>query len=438
MYRTLSAPLMVQWEVTPSCNHNCVHCYNHWRTKEEVASRITCNDVTNRKIVAEMISHKVFALNITGGEPLLVIKQISPLLETLSGNNVQVAMNSNLTLLTRETAQLLKECGVKSILVSVPSGDKNTCDLITGRSNSLKQIARGISLAQKVGIRLFANMVVSRMNKGQIEKTAEFVRSLGIKHFAASRASDPSEGKEFTSEILGREEFQRMQEDLENAGDRFGLKINSIETNPACAYGESIPRQGYKFCSAGKTTCTIGFDGMIRPCNRVNLPYGNISDGLLNCWLKMEDWRTDKWIPKECSSCRLKSVCGGGCKADAIRAFGDITMPDPLRTDTPIPQTPAVRITERSIYDSPLYINPSLLRRSEKFGSILFLSLSQWVAVNHELSALLQKKELLSVNDITRALSITENDACATIAVLVKKGVLSKNRKGVIPSGGQC
>lgn len=433
MYKTLSAPLMVQWEVTPSCNHNCVHCYNHWRTKKEVTSRIICDDVTSRKVVAEMISHKVFALNITGGEPLLVIERISPFLKELSKNNVQIAMNSNLTLLTKRRAQLLRECGVKSILVSIPSGDKNTCDLITGRNNSLEEIVRGISFAQEEGLRLFGNMVVSRMNKGQIEETAKLVKSLGIKHFAASRASDPSEGKGFTSEILNGEEFRCMQKDLENAGDKFGLKINSIETNPPCAYGERVPRQGYKFCSAGKTTCTIGFDGVVRPCNRVAIPYGNISDGMRNCWLQMRDWRTDKWTPKACSNCRLKSICGGGCKADAIRASGDITMPDPLKTDEPIPQVSAHKRSHNQIeYREPLYVNPATLWRRESFGSVLFLSLSQWTVVSHDLGDLLHSGRIINRSTIAEKLSITEGDALSTISFLVQKGILVEGRKEAV------
>jgi radical SAM protein with 4Fe4S-binding SPASM domain len=274
-------------------------------------------------LAQEIISNKVFAVNITGGEPLLVIKKIAPIIKKLSDGGVRVTMNSNLTLLTQETARLLKKCGVMSILVSIPSGNAKTCDQITGGDNSLAQIVRGISIAKKFDIRIFTNMVVSKINKNEIRETAKLVDSLGISHFAVTKASDPSENKGFTSEILDHREFNQMQETLEYVGSKFGLKTNSLEANPACAYGSVKPKQGYKFCNAGKTTCTIGFNGIVKPCNRVNISYGNIiEDGLQNCWMKMSDWRTDIWLPKACMRCRLKSICGGGCKADAIKAFG--------------------------------------------------------------------------------------------------------------------
>lgn len=420
---------MVQWEVTPNCNHNCIHCYNHWRTKDPVHIRTDHGATINEDVVKEIISNKVFSVNITGGEPLMVIEQIAPFLKRLSENNVQVAMNSNLTLLTQEKAQLLKKCGVKSILVSVPSGNAETCDKITEKKDSLSRIIHGISLAEKSGIRIFTNMVVSRANKDQIEETAKLIASLGLDHFAITRASDPSENKDFTSEILNGEEFCQMQRTLEEVGVKFGLRTNSLEVNPPCAYGGVKPKQGYKFCNAGKTTCTIGFDGMIKPCNRMDMSYGYISDGLQNSWLKMADWRTDKWIPKVCTKCSMRSICGGGCKADAVKAFGDITMPDPLYTDVPIPKDQEKAGPEIPVDNSQEFkINQFLRWRPEEFGSILFLSLNNWVPVSHELSALLQKAEVVTKNDITRTLSIDDASAHATIGMLVRKAILIEKK----------
>ena len=31
----LKYPPVVHWEVTPECNHNCIHCYNYWRSDKE-------------------------------------------------------------------------------------------------------------------------------------------------------------------------------------------------------------------------------------------------------------------------------------------------------------------------------------------------------------------------------------------------------------------
>lgn len=31
----LKYPPVIHWEVTPECNHKCIHCYNYWRTDKD-------------------------------------------------------------------------------------------------------------------------------------------------------------------------------------------------------------------------------------------------------------------------------------------------------------------------------------------------------------------------------------------------------------------
>lgn len=116
---TLSAPITLQWETTPWCNEQCIHCYNYWRKSPNLKPNVTkeTTEIWN-KITSEIIQNKVFHTTITGGEPLSVFRQIYPYLEKLTDNNVNVAMNSNLTMLTTEKAHLLKEIGIKSVLTS--------------------------------------------------------------------------------------------------------------------------------------------------------------------------------------------------------------------------------------------------------------------------------------------------------------------------------
>lgn len=74
MFTTLSAPIGVQWEVTPVCNHNCKHCYNYWRDVQPTSS-LTSNYFTlYPKIVSEILSNKVFSVIITGGRTISCYK----------------------------------------------------------------------------------------------------------------------------------------------------------------------------------------------------------------------------------------------------------------------------------------------------------------------------------------------------------------------------
>lgn len=424
MYTTLSAPILVQWEVTPVCNHNCIHCYNYWRTVQPTRKLVGGYKLLYKQIVSELVNSRVYAVVITGGEPLTVIDNISQYIKILSDNGIWVTMNSNLTLLTPKKARILKECGIRSILVSLPSADSETNDKITNVEGSLKRIVKGIKLAKEFGFPIYTNMVVSKPNKSQIRETAQLVASLGLKNFAATRASDPSSNKGFSDQLLTRKEFLQMQLDLEHAGKEFNLTVNSLEANPVCAYNDIVPIQGYKFCTAGKTTCTIGFEGNIRPCNRATLEYGNIINGLSESWLNMTDWRTDSWIPSECSNCKVKLRCMGGCKADAINYFGDPKKPDPLCDISFTPNdasTKRLELTNKNHFK----VNPKLKVRSEYFGGILFISTSMWTAVDMRLFELFsQRKEVILLEDIANVLNIEIGKAVSTATYLLNKQVL--------------
>lgn len=425
MYKTLSAPIIVNWEVTQFCNHNCLHCYNHWRT-EIIKGKYPENyKRIYEKVTKELIKNKVFTVTITGGEPLAVFEKIIPFIKELSNAGIWVVLNSNLTLLTLKRAKKLKEAGIKSILVSLPSADQKTCDKITGIKNSLRSIIKGIKIAQKMNFPIFINMVVSRINNSQVKRTAEFVFLMGLTHFSATKASDPSSKREFNQYILNHDEFRKMQQDLEEIKNDYNLKINSLEANPVCSYGNIKPSQGYKFCNAGKNVCTISPEGDIRPCNRIIESYGNVFDGLENSWVKMEDWRSDKLIPNECSDCKIKFICNGGCKADAVKANGDLKKPDPLCDHKYIlkeKQKPRLRLTTRRRFK----INPKIKIRSEKFGAILYSLSGNWLPVNHELSELFRKNlgKFISIEIIEKSLDVGKKDALLTATNLLQKNLL--------------
>jgi len=226
--------------------------------------------------------------------------------------------------------------------------------------------------------------------------------------------------------LLNLEEFRLMQKELDEVGKKLNLKTDSLEANPACSYGNYVPSQGYKFCCAGKSTCTVGFNGDIRPCNRSIMTYGNIKDGLLNSWNKMDDWRSDNWLPNECLICNFKYQCNGGCKADAIKTFGDPQRPDPLCDFSSISllnqkENIALKLIEKKQFK----INPKLKTRKEKFGGILYVQLNKWTPVSVQLFNLfLQNKESMSVDEIGKILSVDSQKAAETATFLFNKQIL--------------
>ena len=422
MYRTLSAPILVQWEVTPVCNHKCIHCYNFWRVGPPAKALPKGYKTLYSHIVDELIEAKVFSVVITGGEPLVVIKKIAPFIKRLTDAGIRVSINTNLSLLTQEIAYLLKSCGIRSVLTSFPSAVPEHCDFITNKKNSLPAIVNGIRLAVENGFYVSANMVVSKTTKDDIEVTASLAESIGVRNLSVTRASNPIPGSWFAEHVLNKDEFLQMQDEIDSLMKKFKFDFTSLEAIALCAYGQSHISKVSRSCGAGKNSAAIGVDGNVRACIRLEKSYGHIDEGLSKAWLSMNEARTGEWIPDKCQPCKLKNRCGGGCKADALVSTGSVKNPDPLCDLDNIPVLPVINIARCTA--TTFAISPRLRTRVEDFGVIISPTSTQWFPVQSELSQVLSPGGILELSDISLALHLNEEDAVNTASFLVDKGVL--------------
>lgn len=332
MYRELSAPVSVQIELTSSCQLECVHCYNHWRTQSGICStRLSQQQVV--EVVKELLSHSVFQVVFTGGEPLLNKLALFAGLEYIRTNapDVSVGINSNLCALTPADAEHLYRLGIKSVLTSFPCGDAEINDAITQRRGSHEDILNGIKVAQKAGISVACSMVASRISFEHIVSTARFLKQRGVTEFYATKCTPPCNCKEPETLMLTPAEMLRTMDDLVLL-EKEGLTVGILECYPLCGY---VSHDRYRFaaprrCSAGITTCTIGSNGDVRPCSHSDVSTGNIfRDGIIKSWKQMASWRDGSLLPTECKECELFPACSGGCRIDAWVHSGSLSCMDP-------------------------------------------------------------------------------------------------------------
>lgn len=423
MYRTLSAPVLVQWEVTPVCNHRCVYCYNFWRVDPPTQSLPDNYNELYTRVVDEIVEAEAFWVVVTGGEPLVVIEEIAPFIHRLTESGIGVSLNSNLSLLTSQKVVVLKQCGIRSILVSLPTANPSTCDFLTGKINSLSGIIAGIKIAIDNGFRVLGNMVISKYNLSEIEQTAELARALKMHGLAVTRGSNPATDSWFSEKVLNRDDFRRMQVEIDHLREKFSFGFYSLEAISLCAYGDAHIEKARRLCTAGKTSCAIGIDGSIRACIRLEKQYGHISEGLVSAWLSMDEYRSDQLIPAICQRCKLKDRCGGGCKADALVSTGSVTNPDPLCDPSNVPYIVPTKIFPTTA--EKFVVNSKIKVRVESFGGIVFVSSAQWIPVDERLFSLLYPRATISIQDLCTTLSVGEVDARETASLLVYKRFLS-------------
>lgn len=65
-------PPFVSWEVTNYCNHKCQYCYNCNVEQSKIRS---FDDTGISEIIDFIIDHKPVGVSVSGGEPLLFLKE---------------------------------------------------------------------------------------------------------------------------------------------------------------------------------------------------------------------------------------------------------------------------------------------------------------------------------------------------------------------------
>lgn len=373
MYKTLSAPITVQVELTSVCSSNCIHCYNHWRHQDDGCLGHMSDDILQRTL-EELVRNEVFQVTFTGGEPMLRKKQLYRGIETLTRAGISCSVNSNLRHIDSSDVKNLLSRGVGGILTSLHSYDCATHDYMSQSQGAFDDTMRGIRIAMENGLKVAVSMVVTKVNCNHVVPTGLFLKDIGVTQFYATKASPPVNSINFQRFMVSQDELMCVLEDIKALKEIHGMQCGILECYPMCLYKSAsrFPFVAERRCSAGTTTCTIGSDGGIRPCSHSDKVYGSImTNGLRLSWNAMVECRDGSQLSKTCKNCPSFARCSGGCRVDAAYCNGKIDTLDPYAdaraiTDIEPPKTslPQVAPNERfSVYNRIKF-------RSEEHGAL--------------------------------------------------------------------
>lgn len=434
--KTIKYPPSIQWEVTSFCNHDCIHCYNYWRSNDTKKEDIKFNNRVDEnyylKIAKKLVEAKPVRVTITGGEPLSIFDKIKSSIKLLISNNIVVTINTNIVLLNDEIANFLQENDIK-LFVSLPSANEKICDEITNVKNSLEKIYRGIKLAQKYGISVNTNMVISKLNYHTIYETALFVKEkLNSNYFCVTKASLPINAKEdFANKILSLDEINMMFEELIKIKNELNMNIDSSTVYCLCGLdNENIINELYskRFCNAGRTTFAMTSNGDIKACARDDKIYGNImNDSFEEVIEKMEEWQNGSLFPIECKNCKSISICGTGCRLDAKSTTGCLNKLDYTCNLDNLNRTLTIKKPTLN-QDMILSLNPETIIVQENN----FVRLSHKAGFNYvsdEFYKFISENKLFTINDIISNFNIPLQIINDQIYNLIKLGILLKEVK---------
>lgn len=303
---------LVQMSISGKCNLNCKYCYATDR-KENTFQKMKLSDYY--KTIDDIVQFAGFVdFTLTGGEPLLN-KDVFDIAQFIRKHGCSVDLLTNGILITKDNIAKIKESFDK-ISISLDGSTKELHETFRGK-NTYDKTMSTIELLEANEIPYRLSMTVNKLNIHDVESMSKkFGGKLTFQPlFPAGNAAKTD------ISITGLEYYKALR-------DAFGV-------NPMGYCDSTLTAARHKRrckCAIGGSELSISETGDVYPCQLLHYPQfliGNIhkdkiSDLCLNSPVihNCSEMVVDNI--KGCSTCFLKYVCGGACRARAFHECGDI------------------------------------------------------------------------------------------------------------------
>ena len=254
-------PVVVTWAIAGGCNKQCLYC-EEWKKREEITTEQAF------RIVDELKNLGTKRISLSGGEPL-AREDIGEIIDRAKMGGIGVVVTSNGSLV----AKRIKELKNLDLLKLSIEGRKEVHDKLRGKG-SFDEVMEAIRAAQKLGIKIVFNAVLTKYTLGEID----FLIDLAKKYETGVRFTVISEvhgGKRHVNPLLpAREEYisaiEKIIEAKRSGKPSFAAKLRTgrpvLNSLAGLAYYKEWPDPRKLACFAGKGFCHIDARGDLFPC----------------------------------------------------------------------------------------------------------------------------------------------------------------------------
>ena len=334
---------LVAWEMTRSCNLNCVHCRaaaERGPYPGELATE-KCFEILDQ--IAQVGQPIVI---LTGGEPLLR-KDVFELAQHGTLLGLRMVMATNGTLVTPEIAERMKASGIKRVSVSIDGASAEEHDQFRKVPGAFDASLQSIDWLKKEGIEFQINTTVTRHNVHQVRDILDLAVKLGAVAHHIFLLVPTGRAKDMVNQEIDALEYEKLLRWFYEMRNQVPLHLKAtcaphyyrILRQEAHARGEKVNFDTYgldavtRGCLGGTSFCFISHDGIVQPCGYLELNCGNLKQSSFG-----EVWRESQIFKRlrdfsaydgKCGRCEYLKFCGG-CRARAYENTGDYMAEEPL------------------------------------------------------------------------------------------------------------
>lgn len=320
-------PLIVGWELTLACNMRCSHCGSsagnprqlELTTKESL-------DISDQ--FPELLVQEV---NFTGGEPLLR-PDWEDIAVHLRDLGIATKILTNGMVLGPDIVSRIKDAEISGVGISL-DGLEQTHDRIRARTESFRDVLKGIEMVQRANIPLTVITTVNAININELPALFELLQSAGIKRWRVQPILPVGRVQNYSELELGEETYLRLEDFVRRwspAARKAGMKL--LYSDGLGYFEESDIYEGLQWrgCSAGILACGITSDGKIKGCLSLpdELVEGDLrKNDLWDIWFHPDSFAYTRQFSAEklghnCKSCDRAEQCRGGCSAKSYGNTG--------------------------------------------------------------------------------------------------------------------
>lgn len=341
-------PKLIAWEVTRSCNLNCIHC--------RAAARFGPypNELSTEeclKFLDNVASFSNPIMILTGGEPMMR-QDIWEIAAHGTKLGLRMVMAPCGFLVTEETAKKMIEVGIKRVSFSIDGATKESHDNFRRVKGAFDSVMKAIENVKKVGLEFQVNTTITKHNLHELPKILELVISLGAKAHHPFLLVPTGRGAELKEQEISPEDYEKTLTWFYEMRDKVPLQFK-----PTCAphyyrifrqkereKGISVTPETHgldamsKGCMGGQTFAFVSHTGKVQICGFLDVECGDIrKEPFSKIWdtskvfQEMRAW--DEYLGR-CGYCEFRKVCGG-CRARAFAFTNNYLAEEPFCTYQP-------------------------------------------------------------------------------------------------------
>jgi radical SAM protein with 4Fe4S-binding SPASM domain len=301
----------VHLKLTNQCNLHCEYCYAQSGKPSDLLSLGDLESIANG--VASITQSVEYVLS--GGEPLLnpYALDFAEMVKA-SGNKVHILTNG--TLIDEKNAERISK--VADMVKISLDGSREDVHSLTRGKNNFEKVVRAIDLLVSLKADVIVAMTVTRENRNDIPNmVSRFGSRLALQPlFKAGRGQDKDElslkGLAYYDALASVDGVAPM-----------GMIARTLE---------SIRGRGVRRCALAEREISISETGDVYPCQLLHaeeFKAGNIQEHSLSeiyyespVFNRLRNITVDTL--GKCSTCQLRYICGGACRARDFYEVGSI------------------------------------------------------------------------------------------------------------------